>query len=83
VSDSHLGATEAELLGAPLARRHQPGSPASAGAKHVVLCAGVRVVRRRLIAALILVALTAICVSGCHFVTVQTSPARHGSTARR
>jgi hypothetical protein len=120
VSDSYLGATEEELLGAPLARhlnnasfglfgglgkplvldlhddepaclltgsrwyyRHQPGSPADAGATHVVLRAGVRIMRRKLTAALILAALIVVCVSGCHFVTVHTSPARHGSAARR
>jgi hypothetical protein len=67
----------------PLVCRHQPGSPTDAGATHVVLRAGVRIMRRRLTTALILAALIVVCVSGCHFVTVHTSPARHGSAARR
>ncbi len=54
-----------------------------AGATHVVLCAGVRIMRRRLTAALILAALI-VCVSGCHFrVTVHAGPALHSSAAGR
>lgn len=98
VSDSYLGATEEELLGAPLARRLSgrqrsvatvsapgpaaaAGSPVGAAGKHITLCAGARIMRRRLTAAFILVALIVVCVSGCHFVTVHTGPARHGSAA--
>lgn len=99
MSDTYLGATEGELLGAPLARRlhrrvpaqpgrghprQQPGSPVGAGATHAVLCGGVRVMRRRLTAALILAALIVVCISGCHFrVTVHAGPALHGSAAGR
>jgi hypothetical protein len=39
--------------------------------------------RQRLAAALILAALTVTCVSGCHFVKVNTRPAPHGSASGR
>jgi hypothetical protein len=90
VSESYRGAIAGELLGAPRAPRLfplfyrlRPGPPARADATDVVLRAGVRIMRRRLTAALILAALIVVCVSGCHFVTVHTSPARHGSAARQ
>lgn len=45
--------------------------------------AGVRVMNLRLTAALVLVILIIISVSGCHFVTVHTHQERHGSAAVR
>ncbi|HCU95534.1 MAG TPA: hypothetical protein DHU96_23600 [Actinobacteria bacterium] len=85
MSDSYLGATEGRLPGAPLARRLTGTSQARRWTPllHVVLCTGVRIMRKRLIAALVLAALIAICVCGCHFVTVQTRPAPHGSASER
>jgi hypothetical protein len=97
VNDSYLGATEGELLGAPLARRlaaysdqrrlfphrHQPGPPTGAAASHVVLRGGARIMMPRLIAALLLAALIIVSVSGCHVHVAAAGPAPQASPAGR
>ncbi|HEY4465180.1 MAG TPA: hypothetical protein VGN41_21140 [Streptosporangiaceae bacterium] len=60
------------------------GATGGATATHVVLRGGVRVMRRRLAAALVVAALIVVCVSGCHFhVTAHAGLARPGSAAGR
>ena len=71
MSDSYLGATEADLLGTPLARRRA----AYSDQRRLIPHQGTR----RLIAAFILTALIVVCVSGCHFrVTVHAGPPLRG-----